>query len=872
MDQQITCLGKIFTTEDERREFFRDELRKLLPKLKNVDGFPIGEDEDIIALSDPPYFTACPNPWLTDFILEWEQEKIELEKNGIRTPDKKVSIPYAADVSEGKNNPIYNAHSYHTKVPHPVIMRYILHYTQPGDIVFDGFAGTGMTGVAAQLCGNPDNETKYKIDNEFKNFGNIKPIWGGRKVICGDLSPIASFIAYNYNTPIDISEFDHQAKKIISEVERECGWMFETKDTYGNKGRINFIIWSDVFICPNCSGEMVFYNVAVDKKGGDIKENFNCPHCNATHTKKSVEKAITTYYDKILNKPVQQTKSVPVIINFSRQGKRYEKVPDSEDFALLEKIEKIHSDYWYPTDELPDGFNTRQPMESHNFTNVHHFHTQNNLIGLSAFWNKATNDRVGNGLKLAASAANPNFSKMRRFRADKKGGGPLAGTLYIASVITPQNCIISIQRNIEFVQKAFNIISNNRIKNSLIFTNSCTSINQPDNSVDYIFTDPPFGANIMYSELNFLWESWLRVKTNNKKEAIKNSVQGKSTLDYQNLMFECFKEYFRILKPEKWMTVEFSNTSAEIWNGIQTALQKAGFVIANVAALDKQQGSFKAVTTPTAVKQDLIISCYKPLNIFPDSMNSMPQKNIWDFITGHLQHLPIHLAKDKNTTLIVERSPKILYDRLISYYIVRGLSIPIDSKDFQEGLKQRFPERDGMYFTYDQVNEYETKKANAPNIVQISWQIATEAEGIEWLRRELQIKSLKYQDIHPKWMQAITAVRKGDILPELRHLLQQNFIEEPDGFWRVPNMNEAKDREALRNKILLREFNDYVEIILKAKKIKEVRVEALLAGFKKCWEEKKFETIVSLSEKIPKNILLEDEQLLMYYDIARDKV
>jgi len=62
--------------------------------------------------------------------------------------------PFASDVSEGKNNPIYNAHSYHTKVPHKAVMRYILHYTDPGDVVFDGFCGTGITGVAAQLCGD----------------------------------------------------------------------------------------------------------------------------------------------------------------------------------------------------------------------------------------------------------------------------------------------------------------------------------------------------------------------------------------------------------------------------------------------------------------------------------------------------------------------------------------------------------------------------------------------------------------------------------------------------------------------------------------------------------------------------------------------
>lgn len=93
----------------------------------------------ILSISLTPLLYSLSNPWLNDFIAEWEQEKTELEKQGKRSVDFKVNEPYASDVSEGKNNPIYNAHSYHTKVPHPAIMRYILHYTQPGDIVFDGF-------------------------------------------------------------------------------------------------------------------------------------------------------------------------------------------------------------------------------------------------------------------------------------------------------------------------------------------------------------------------------------------------------------------------------------------------------------------------------------------------------------------------------------------------------------------------------------------------------------------------------------------------------------------------------------------------------------------------------------------------------------
>jgi hypothetical protein len=187
-----------------------------IDKVRHIEGFPIGKDEDIIALSNPPYYTACPNPFIEDFIKEHGKPYDEATDDYHREP-------FAADVSEGKNDPIYNAHSYHTKVPYKAIMRYILHYTEPGDIVFDGFCGTGMTGVAAQMCGNPDPEFKAKIEAEMPY---VK--WGARKAILNDLSPAATFIAYNYNTPVDVAEFQKEAKRILEECEKECGWMYET--------------------------------------------------------------------------------------------------------------------------------------------------------------------------------------------------------------------------------------------------------------------------------------------------------------------------------------------------------------------------------------------------------------------------------------------------------------------------------------------------------------------------------------------------------------------------------------------------------------------------------------------------------------------
>ncbi|WP_278692121.1 DNA methyltransferase [Leyella stercorea] len=190
----VCCLGMEFDNDEARREYFRNELRKRLPELRKIEGFPIGTDDDIIRLSDPPYYTACPNPWLNDFIREWEDEKVELEHEGKRDKQFRVSEPYASDVSDIKNDSVYRAHMYHTKVPHKLIMRYLLHYTEPGDIVLDGFAGTGMTGVAAQACGDLENQDWETIEADI----DVKKQKRGlRHAICGDLSPYAATIAYN---------------------------------------------------------------------------------------------------------------------------------------------------------------------------------------------------------------------------------------------------------------------------------------------------------------------------------------------------------------------------------------------------------------------------------------------------------------------------------------------------------------------------------------------------------------------------------------------------------------------------------------------------------------------------------------------------
>ena len=151
--------------------------------------------------------------------------------------------------------------------------------------------------------------------------------------------------------------------------------------------------------------------------------------------------------------------------------------------------------------------------------------------------------------------------------------------------------------------------------------------------------------------------------------------------------------------------------------------------------------------------------------------------------------------------------------------------------------------------------------------------ISSEAEGIEWLKRALNSPQT-YQEIQPQWMKDLTTPKKGDVLPELAVILEENFIKDEDGKWRKPNAEKAADLETIRNKKLMKEFNIYLEQALKpkAKRMKDTRLEVLRYGFKECYKQKNYQAIVTVGDHIQESLLQEDEVLLQYYDIASMRV
>jgi len=885
------------TAADAERAVYLERLREHLrdPDFRAIEGFPIGDDEDILALSDPPTYTACPNPFLPEIIERWQAERAQLRQelglpddshdNDNNGPFVYRREPFASDVSEGKNDPIYNAHSYHTKVPHKAVMRYILHYTDPGDIVFDGFCGTGMAGVAAQLCGDRQavQSLGYLVDDDGMIYEGGEPIsrLGARKAVLADLCPAATFIAYNYNTPVDVAAFEREAKRILREVEEECGWMYETWHPHSDdpgrmKGHINYTVWSDVFVCRQCGEEMVFWDVAVDKETGYRKrrsEPLVCGACGTQAPLGMLDRAWVTGYDTSLSQVVRSAKRVPVLINYSLGKQRYEKAPDPEDLAVLDKIEQAGFSFWFPTDRMPEGDESRR-NDDIGITHVHHFYTKRNLWTWACLIKKVRNapenvrarllfwtQSVALGQTLLNRYLAASFSQVNRY---------LKGTLYVAPFISEVSPRYALRGKIQANRK----VGTSSLRSTAISSGSATSILVPDSSVDYIFTDPPFGSNINYSDLNFIWESWLGVTTNNQQEAVVSKAQGKRLVDYQQLMIKCFEDCYRVLKPGRWMTVEFHNSSNAVWNAIQEAIIRAGFVVADVRTLDKKQMTMQQMTSTGAVKQDLIISAYKPRFGFERRFleQAGTADGAWDFARQHLAQLPIVVRQDGALEIVAERQAYLLFDRMVAFHIQRGVTVPLSAAAFYAGLRERFVERDGMYFLPDQVPEYDRARLEAESVAQLTLFVSDEKSAIQWLRQQLDSATggqpQTYQDLQPQFLRQLHQARH-EALPELSEMLEQNFLQDEADRWYVPDPSKASDLEKLRQRALLREFAEYVE---GRGRLRKFRTEAMRAGFADAWHRRDYATIVKVAERLPERVLQEDPDLLMYYDNATLRV
>lgn len=859
----VECLGMTFQNDEERRKHFLGLLHEKLQdaEFRRIEGFPIGSDEDILALSDPPYYAACPNPFITDFIKQYGKPY---------DPSMPYSCgPFFGTMKAAERHPVYSFHPYHTKVPPDIIKRLVEHYTEPGDLVFDGFCGTGMTGVAAREA--------------------------GRHVLINDLSPVASFISSVNTRSYDLAHAVTMLQHMISESRKTWHHLYETMEN-GKRFNVNYYVWSDVFTCPECVFEFPFFPHGVIHHGDKVetKKIFNCPFCHVELNVRRVERVVSR----------GGKKKQLVWVNAGEGKLRINREPNAYDLSLVREIEDIAIPNWYPSDMIdPAGYSARlAQLGDKAITDISRFLSKRNLLIFSDLWARIADINDTPTRNLCKAALTSIFTVVSERQGYFGGGGGMSGNLYMPIVRMEKNIYPSLLRKIGKL-KAAEGSKNKLTAFAMSCTQSLTSMKAlPSNSVDYIYTDPPFGANIIYSEMNLLLEGWLKVKTNNVDEAVIDEARHREFDDYARLMKASFSQCYRALKPGRWMTVEFHNTMASIWNLIQTAIGDSGFVVAQVDVFDKGTTTILADIRPGAAKLDLIISAYKPNGGLEDrfGLEAGTDEGVWDFVRTHLKQLPVFISKDSQAEVIAERQNYMLFDRMVAFHVQRGVTVSISASEFYAGLVQRFSERDGMYFLPEQVAEYDRKRMSVREVLQLKLFVTDEASAIQWLKQQLVRKPQTFQEIHPQFLRELGGWQKHEKPLELSVLLEQNFLrydgknEVPNHIhsylstnfkelrnlpkdneslctkgkdrWYVPDPNKAGDLEKLREKSLLKEFEDY--LMSSQKRLKVFRLEAVRAGFKKAWQERDYLTIITVARKVPENVLQEDHKLLMWYDQA----
>jgi len=561
-------------------------------------------------------------------------------------PSKTVDCAIKLEVSAGKNTYTYDAHTYHTKVPPQGIAEFITHYLPEGGVVLDPFAGSGMTGVASRVT--------------------------GADVILNELSPAACFISHNFTETISPWAFGAAIKTVLNVSKKIRKELYTTKcRECGKNTEILYTVWSYRVLCLHCQSEFTLWDHC-RKYGRTVREHkilnvFPCPSCGELLKKRTLTR----------------TNAVPVILGYKCCSKSQVEHPlNNDDFERIKKIEtaRFLLEGYFPKTNLPDGVNLNQPKK-HGLTSIDRFYTMRNLSAMSHLWkeiNRIEDVRLASSIAFVFTSLYQRVTRLSEFRF--WGGSGNTARFNVPFIFNEANVFITFERKAASILDHLETTANYYKGKKAVVCNSATNMGYiPDESIDFIFTDPPFGGNINYSEMNILWESWLGEYTDTANEAIVNRVQGKDVEDYKVLMERSLSECYRVLRRGHWMLLVFMNSSKKVWEAIKWAVQQAGFIIERLDIFDKQHGTFKQFVSENTAGCDLVLHCRKPIKTIKtgDSKKLITYKeSISAFLEKREKSIPM------TAYLHVDRSNEIDWRRLYSEWLAFGLPKKHELADF----------------------------------------------------------------------------------------------------------------------------------------------------------------------------------------------
>lgn len=756
-------------------------------------------------ISSESYSSDKPNAAMLEFIQKHARP--------VEEDDDYTTDAFANAITTTKATATYNIHTYPSKKPHDAISSYIRHYTSLGAIVLDPFCGSGGTALASLLQ--------------------------GRAAIAIDRSPAATFIARNYCTPTGPSELARSFKTLARNTKDEMEWLYGTRcDRCDGYATVGYTVYSQVFECPRCLVGVPLFDCSEEAgvtANGKPRKVSACPHCltrghveeiSSKNKKLGSVPVVTSYICESGCKPKRQNRS------HRDQDKRKRRYFEKYDLSIISEIESKDIPHWTPPhkmmnvtdDSVPWGAEWRQ---GRNFRAVADLFTKRNLWALAAIRSEAKDDLH---LLFALTGICLNTSVMVR----ESNTQFMQGTFYIPQVSKEVNVWSSYSGRVSQLVDYQSAIADVDTENLLVSTQSATDVSEiPNDSIDYIFTDPPYSDTVQYGELNFIWESWLDLDTHwHDEEIIVNKVRGRTEADWALQMKRAVEECFRVLKPGRWMTLCYHDTSEGTWALIQDVMAEVGFIVDKTDTavfIDTGQKSYNQYTADKATKRDLVLNFRKPkpgdwvvTHLFipadadVETFQDIGRQVIRDYLIEHPG-----ASKDR------------VYDDLVSKMVRRG---EMEAHDF-DGLLRSVAEE---ITEPVKKNLFENKDADLFGSHVVSrWYLKETADKIDGAEQDkensaadrLEKFMLKYLAEHPEK----DGVHYSDVFEQVvvipveqrprrlcENWLPEYFFKTTEGTWRPPTDEvERQQKAAIREAGTLRRMKRFANALLEGVPVRD---------------------------------------------------
>ena len=580
---------------------------------------------------------------------------------------------YGNALSAPRTGPLFNAFSYPTKISPETIALFVACHTRPGDTVLDVFAGSGTTGVAVKLCDAP-TQNMLRMAVEL----GLEPEWGPRHAELYDVGTLPAFIARVITNPPDPERFRVAAESLLEAADARIGHLYRADSPAGDPGLIRHVIWSEVLRCPQCDAHATYWDAAVRRGPLTLSKSFTCPECHSSVTIDECERVIERVFDPVLESSVDRRVRVPARVFGTGPDGLWQRDPAPSDLQIADAALTLPIPSAAPRVQLDWGDLHRRGYH-YGMTHAHHLYTHRNFLVVATLWDligSAPHD-LRDALRFLVLSFNGAHSTLMTRVVVKRGAedfaltGAQSGVLYVSGLPVEKNILLGLGRKVRTLERAFAAVvgSTSTVR---VTQRSSADLALGDRSVDYVFTDPPFGGYIPYAEVNEINEVWLGARTDRAAEAIVSPAAGKDVDAYGRLMGDVFREIRRVLKPAASATVVFHSAHADVWSALRVAFGGAGFAVHSTGLLNKTQASFKQVVSTSSVKGDPVIE----LRARPRGASGMDQSlpDAVDAVMGEAVA----------TGLPDELTPERLYSRYILRCLVEDVPVASSAKEFYE--------------------------------------------------------------------------------------------------------------------------------------------------------------------------------------------